>query len=113
MTTPADPYAVWVVTLLAGGFAFGLRLSFIELFSHRELPAWSRRALRFVAPAVLFAIVAPAVLLGPDGRVGAFASPRVAAALFAVLVTLRWRSPTLAIFGGMAVLWSLQALQRL
>ena len=57
---------VWLTIFLVGLGTYVTRLSFILLFGRREIPAVVRRALRFVPPAVLTAIIFPELLL-PDG----------------------------------------------
>jgi len=49
--------------LLGGALTFGMRLSFIYLFGRFEIPATVKQALRFVPPAVLSAIIAPALFM--------------------------------------------------
>jgi len=56
---------IWVVMLAAGLLTFGMRLSFIYLFGRFEIPETIRRALRFVPPAVLSAIIRQAFTLYP------------------------------------------------
>ena len=50
---------VWLTMLLVGLGTYATRLSFILLFGRREIPVGVRRALRFVPPAVLTAIIFP------------------------------------------------------
>jgi len=99
--------AIWITMALAGALTFLIRLSFIGLLGKWQPPGWAQRALRFVPPAVLSAIVFPEVLV----RDGSFAplSPRLAAAVLAALVVWRTRSAILAIVVGMGVLLALQA----
>ena len=101
----------WIVIVGVGAINYVLRLSFIALFARREMPGWIRRALRYVGPAVLTAIVVPAVVLGAGGRVALEPSNlRLVAALVAAAAVWKTRSPTIAIIVGMGALWSLQAL---
>ncbi len=57
---------IWVVMLIGGLLTFGMRLSFIYLFGRFEIPDMVRRALRFVPPAVLSAIILPQLFM-PSG----------------------------------------------
>lgn len=103
----------WLPALaVAGLLTFLTRLSFIALLGRVETPPLVARALRFVPPAVLSAIVLPELLVR-GGRVDP--SPqnlRLLAGLAAVLVAWRSRSVLLTIAAGMAALWGLQALAR-
>jgi branched-subunit amino acid transport protein len=95
---------IWLVMLLGGALTFGMRLSFIYLFGRFDIPAQVRRALRFVPPAVLTAIIAPALFmpgnvlnLGPDNF-------RLIAGAAAVLVAWRTKNTLLTIMAGMGAL---------
>ena len=100
--------AIWIAMAVGGLLTFLIRLSFVGILGRWQTPEWLRRALRFVPPAVLSAIILPEVLV----RGGQFApwSPRLAAAVLAGLVAWRSRSAILAIVAGMAALLLLQAL---
>jgi branched-subunit amino acid transport protein len=73
----------------------------------REMPAWLRRWLRYVPPAVLAALVAPAAL-APQGRVEI--GPPAWAVLAGAVVAWRTRSVLWTILGGMAAFWLLRLL---
>ena len=98
-------YPVWTTMVLIGAGTLLLRLSFIGLVGHGQLPWGLRQALRFVPPAVLSALVVPAVLgLGHAG--GAGAEPvRWLAALVAAAVAWRWGNVLWTMGAGMGVLW--------
>ena len=101
---------VWIVLLCMGAVTYALRLSLIAAIGCFELRALTQRALRFVPPAVLAAIIAPEVL-APGGVVDV--SPgnmRLLAGLAAVVVAWRTRNVLLTIAVGMAVLWAMTAL---
>ena len=94
----------------AGLLTFLTRLSFIALLGGVAVPAVVVRALRFVPPAVLSAIVANEVLVR-DGAVDLSAGNlRLLAAAVATGVALLTRNVFLTIGAGMAALWTLQAL---
>ncbi len=82
------------------------RLSFIGAFANREMPAWMERPLRYVAPAVMGAIVLPAVVR-PEGVIELLpaANPRFLAGVIAATVAYRWRNVSLVIVVGMGSLW--------
>ena len=99
---------IWLVMLIAGLLTFGMRLSFIYLFGRFEVPDALRRALRFVPPAVLSAIILPDLLM-PSGHLGfGLDNHRWLAGLAAMLVAWRTRNTLLTILAGMTVLLILQ-----
>ena len=89
-----------------------LRLSFIGIVGDRVMPEWALVPLRFVvAPAVLAALIAPAVLLN-DGALdlSPASNPRAIAALVALLLAWKTRSVAVVIAAGLATVWALQAM---
>lgn len=102
--------AIWGVIAALGAATFATRLSFIALFAQTELPHWLRRALYYVPPAVLAAIITPQLLSGAPGQNMALDAPRIIAALLALVVAYRTRSTLLTIVLGMAALWGMRAL---
>jgi len=88
-----------------------LRLSFVAIVGRRSMPDWALVPIRYVAPAVLAALVAPAVLFH-DGMldVAPASNPRAIAALIAVLVAWKTKNVAVVIVAGMSVVWLLQAL---
>jgi branched-subunit amino acid transport protein len=101
----------WLPALaIAGLLTFGIRLSFIALLGKVELPPVLTRALRFVPPAVLSAIILPEVLVR-DGALDLHpGNVRIVAGVLAAVVAWRTRNVVLTIAVGMAVLWTAQAL---
>jgi branched-subunit amino acid transport protein len=99
----------WLPALaLAGLLTFATRLSFIALLGRVETPPLLARALRYVPPAVLSAIVFPELLLR-EGKVDVtLHNLRLFAGLLAVLVAWRTKSVLLTIAVGMGALWLLQ-----
>lgn len=96
---------IWTIMVIGGIGTFALRLSFIELVDRFEMPALLRDALRFVPPAVLAALVVPAIVHGGGGLV--VDNYRIPAALVALGLAL-WRGNVLlTLAGGMATLWLL------
>jgi len=102
--------AIWVTMFFAGLVTFGIRLSFIELLGKIELPPTLKRALRFVPPAVLTAIIFPELLLHDGSLNISLGNPRLLAGLLAVLVAWRTKNAVLTILAGMAALYLLQAI---
>jgi len=98
-----------LVLAAAGLLTFLTRLSFVALLGRVEVPAVLVRALRFVPPAVLSAIVANEVLVR-DGAVDfTTGNLRLIAAAVATAIALFTRNVFLTIGAGMAALWTLQA----
>ncbi|MEJ5225059.1 MAG: AzlD domain-containing protein [Anaerolineales bacterium] len=101
--------SLWLVFLVVGLGTFALRFSFIYLFGRVEMPAWLRRALRFVPSAVLAALVFPA-FTHPAGVLDlSWGNVRLLAGLGAALVAWRTRNVLWTLITGMALLWILQA----
>ncbi len=100
---------LWLVIALVGASNYLVRLSFIALLAHATIPSLARRALRYVAVAMLTALVVPMVAGGAAGGMSA-SMPRVAATLIAGIVAWFTRSTGWTLGAGMAALWTLQAL---
>lgn len=101
---------LWLIILGMAAVTYPVRLSVIALLGQNGMPEGLRRALRYVPPAALAAIIFPALLL-PEGALDL--SPgnlRLLAGVGAFLVAWRSRNTLLAIGAGMAMLWALQSL---
>ena len=98
----------WLAIVGVGAVTFLLRASFIAFADPQRFPHVFRRALAFVPPAVLAAIVAPGLLLNQGALDVTLANPRWIAGGLAILVAARTRSVLAAIVSGMATLWLLQ-----
>jgi len=102
--------SIWLIMILSGLITYGIRLSFIQLFGKIEVPLWLGRALRFVPPAVLSAIVFPELLM-PSGTLDiSLSNLRLLAGILAGLIAWRTKNVVLTIAVGMAALLALQAL---
>jgi branched-subunit amino acid transport protein len=95
---------IWLVMLLAGALTFGMRLSFIYLFGRWQVPDGVKRALKFVPPAVLSAIIAPALFMPNNVLDVSFGNYRLAAGAVALLVAWRTKNSLWTIAAGMAAL---------
>jgi branched-subunit amino acid transport protein len=100
--------SIWIVLLLGGAITFAMRFSFIYLFGRTEIPDSLRRALRYVPPAVLSAIVFPELLMHSGRLDVSLGNDRVLAGAFAVLVALVTRNMLATIAAGMAALILIQ-----
>jgi len=99
---------LWLIILGMVAVTFTVRLSVIALLGDTRLPDGVNRALRFVPPAALSAIVFPAVFM-PGGSLDV--SPdntRLLAGVVAALVAWRTKSALLAIGIGMVLRWVLE-----
>ncbi len=106
--TEYGPLAIWVVFVIVGAGTFVLRVLFIALADRvAEVPAPLQRALRFIPPAVLAALVAPAVAM--DRGSLDLVDPRVGAWLLAAMVAWRTKHVLATILVGMGGLWVLRA----
>jgi branched-subunit amino acid transport protein len=101
----------WLPWLALGGLlTFLTRLSFIALLGRFETPPRLARALRFVPPAILSAVILPEVVMRQGALALSPGNPRLLAGLAAALVAWLSRSVLATIAVGMAVLWAAQAL---
>lgn len=102
----------WLIILAMGVVTFGIRLLPIVLLGRIEIPLVVQRALRFVPPAVLSAIVAPELLM-PGGQVDiSLGNARLIAGVLATVVAWRTKNVLLTIAVGMIALWVLSAIVR-
>jgi branched-subunit amino acid transport protein len=101
---------LWLTILGAGVVTFALRLSFIALLGRVEVPPFLERALRFVPAAVLTAVVIPLLLYENCAPTFSLGNERLLAGLVAALICWRTRNIPLTLIGGMATLWTLQAI---
>jgi branched chain amino acid efflux pump len=99
---------IWLVLLLGGLLTFGMRYSFIYLLDRFELPDTLRRALRFVPPSVLTAIVVPELFLRSNQIDVSLTNFRLLAGVVAVLVAWRTKNTLLTILAGMVALLILE-----
>lgn len=103
---------VWVMTISIGVVSFVIRFLPIALLARFEMPRWLKRALIYVPPAVMPAIIAPALFFPGGAPTILLDTPRLAAAALATLVAWRTRSVLWTVVVGMCALWALQALVR-
>ncbi len=99
---------IWLVMLLGGLITFLIRFSFIYLFGRFHIPETVRRALHYVPPAVLSAIVFPELFLRDGTLYLTIYNTRLLAGVVAILVAWYSRNTLLTIVVGMLVLILLQ-----
>ncbi|GAB4493062.1 MAG: hypothetical protein Fur0016_20990 [Anaerolineales bacterium] len=102
--------SLWLLFLAIGLGTFSLRFSFIYFFGKISMPAWLQRALQYVPPAVLAALVFPA-LTHPAGTLDlSLNNLRLLAGLGAAIVAWKTRNVLWTLATGMTLLWILQSL---
>jgi len=99
---------IWLVMLLGGLITFGMRFSLIYLFGRFQIPETMRRALHYVPPAVLSAIVFPELFLHDGALHLALDNYRLLAGVIAVLVAWFSKNTLITIIAGMIALFLLQ-----
>jgi len=100
--------AVWTVIVVIGLGTFLLRLSGIHLLGGGSMPEGLMRALRYVPPAVITAIVVPAIVYGgPDGGFSLH-NARLLAGVIAAVVAWTTRSVLATLGLGMGSLWLIE-----
>lgn len=102
---------LWLAVALMGAGTYAIRLSMLVFVNHERLPVAVRDALEFVMPAVLLAIILPAVLyVGDDASFElSIQNERLVAALIAGIVAWAAKNVWLTVGIGMGALWLLQA----
>jgi branched-subunit amino acid transport protein len=99
---------IWLVMLLGGLITFGMRFSFIYLFGRFHIPEALRKALHYVPPAVLSAIIFPELFLHDGALSLSFSNPRLLAGLVAIAIAWFTKNTLITILAGMIALFLLQ-----
>ena len=101
---------LWLIVIAAGIGTYGIRLSVLVFVHHSALPRTARDALRFVTPAVLTAIILPAVVYtrGAGHFDATLGNERLLAAVLAAAIAWATKSVWATIAAGMTALWLLQ-----
>jgi|688.fasta_scaffold15546_1 branched-subunit amino acid transport protein len=100
-----------LVMLFGGLITFGMRFSFIYLFGRVPIPERLRRALHYVPPAVLAAIIFPEILVYQGQLALTLGNERLLAGVVAVLIAGWTKNTLIAILAGMTALLMLQLLR--
>ena len=102
--------AVWAVIAAVALGTFAFRFSFVYLFEYiDEVPPTLERALRYVAPAVLAALVAPSLFV-VDGSIAFVGNDRLLAGLVGAAVAWRTESIMWTMVAGVGALVLIQQL---
>jgi branched chain amino acid efflux pump len=107
------PLGLGFVIVGMGIVTYAIRLSLILLLGRLRVPPLVQRALRFVPPAVLSALIFPELLLPGGTAMFSFGNPRLLAGVLAGAVAWKSKNVLLAIAVGMVAMWVLQVLFRL
>ena len=101
---------IWLIMIALALGTFLIRISFILLFSNREIHPLIVRALRFVPASVLLALVLPQILTRNNSLRISITNPQLIAGIIAALIAWRTKNVLFTILSGMVVLWVLQLL---
>ena len=95
---------IWLIMIAGGLITFGMRFSFIYLFGRLEIPETLRRALHYVPPAVLSAIIFPELFYNDGSLNLTWANTRLFAGLIAIAVAWFSKNTLVTIIVGMIAL---------
>ncbi|HMV28946.1 MAG TPA: AzlD domain-containing protein [Anaerolineales bacterium] len=99
---------IWLVMIVGGLITFSMRFSLIYLFGKFEIPESLRRALHYVPPAVLSAIIFPEIFLSNGALDISLSNARLPAGILAIVAAWYSRSTLVTILIGMAALFFFQ-----
>ncbi len=106
-----DSQSIWLALILAGAGTFLLRLSFLQFLAKRDIPSIVRRALVYVPPAVLSALVLPAAFsLSPADQSLSLDPIRLALLGLCALIAHLTRNITLTLVAGLGLLMLAEAM---
>jgi branched-subunit amino acid transport protein len=101
---------IWLVLLIGGLITFSMRFSLIYLFGKFEIPETLKKALHYVPPAVLSAIIFPELFIQDDAINFQLTNIRLMAGIIAIISAWVSRSTLITILVGMAALFILGSL---
>jgi len=96
--------SIWWIMLFGGMLTYATRLSFILLFGEIEIPVLVKRALKYVPPSVLAALIFPELFLHSGNLDISFSNLRLFSGMVAILVAWRTRNMWITILSGMIML---------
>ena len=99
---------IWLVMLTGGLITFGMRFSLIYLFGRFHVPEALRKALHYVPPAVLSAIIFPELFIRDEMLNLSLDNYRLMAGLVAILTAWFTKNILITILAGMLALFLLQ-----
>ncbi|MEP7137558.1 MAG: AzlD domain-containing protein [Chloroflexota bacterium] len=101
---------IWLTMFLGGLITFGMRFSFIYLFGRFHIPETLRRALHYVPPAVLSAIIFPELFLQNRQLELSLGNHRLLAGVVAMITAYLTKNTLITILVGMLALFLIQVL---
>lgn len=105
-----DPTRLWTIVAAVAVGTFAFRLSFLAIVGRVDaVPPGAERALQFVAPAVLAAVLLPSLVVA-DGSVAVVGNVRLLAGLVGAVVAWRTESIVWTMVAGIGALVLLQQL---
>ena len=99
---------IWLVMFLGGLITFGMRFSLIYLFGRFQVPETMRKALHYVPPAVLSAIIFPELFFKDGALDISMGNTRLLAGIAAALVAWFTKNTLITIIVGMTIVLLLQ-----
>ncbi|MBL8097796.1 MAG: AzlD domain-containing protein [Anaerolineales bacterium] len=102
---------IWFVLLIGGLITFSMRFSLIYLFGKFEIPETLKKALHYVPPAVLSAIIFPELFIQDGALNFQLTNIRLLAGLIAIITAWFSKNTLLTILVGMVALFILSWLQ--
>jgi branched-subunit amino acid transport protein len=101
---------IWLVMLFGGIITFLIRFSFIYLFGRLHVSERLRKALHYVPPAVLSALIFPELFIHNKELDISLDNQRLLAGVIAVIVAYLTKNTLVTILAGMLALLLLQVL---
>jgi len=101
---------IWLIMLFGGLITFGMRFSFIYLFGRFHIPETLRKALHYVPPAVLSAIIFPELFLRNQQLDLSLGNQRLLAGVVAIITAYLTKNTLVTILVGMLALFLIQVL---
>ncbi|MBL8050772.1 MAG: AzlD domain-containing protein [Anaerolineales bacterium] len=98
---------IWLVLLIGGMITFSMRFSLIYLFGKFEIPETLKKALHYVPPAVLSAIIFPELFIQDGALNFQLTNIRLLAGIIAIITAWISRNTLITILVGMAALFIL------
>lgn len=98
---------IWLVLLIGGIITFSMRFSLIYLFGKFEIPETLKKALHYVPPAVLSAIIFPELFIQDGALNFQLTNIRLLAGIIAIITAWISRNTLITILVGMAALFIL------
>jgi branched-subunit amino acid transport protein len=92
---------VWLAMILGGLITFGMRFSFIYLLGRFKVPQKLRLALHYVPPAVLSALIFPALLIRSNALDVSIGNTYLMAGIVAAAVGLITKNTLMTIVAGL------------